>query len=383
MLRPVLRRPAVTFVASVALLVAVALPALGMHLRISSAADLPRSIPVMQTYDRLVAAFPSSGVDHVVAVEAPASRSAEVQAALRSLAGRTATDPLFAHDREPAIRTSADGRVSTLTLGVPFEDVDPRAEQSLQRLRGDLVPATVGQVPGATYAVGGMVAGSVDFVDQMRSALPWVVGFVLLLTFVVLLVTFRSVVVALTAIALNLLSAGAAFGVLTLVFQDTAVDNGWAESLLGFQSTDAITAWLPLILFVILFGLSMDYHVFVVSRIREAALRGMPTRDAVAHGITSSAGVVTSAATVMVAVFAVFATLSTIDMKQMGVGLAVAILIDATLIRAVVLPSAMALLGRWNWWTPRWLDRALPGGRTVTATPAPRKPELVGAASRG
>jgi RND superfamily putative drug exporter len=170
------------------------------------------------------------------------------------------------------------------------------------------------------------------------------------LTLVVLLVAFRSLAVALTAIALNLLSVGAAYGLLVLVFQGT-----WAQDVLGFRSNGSIVSWLPLFLFVILFGLSMDYHVFVVSRIREAALRGLPVRDAVVHGITSSAGVVTSAALVMVAVFGVFATLTPLDFKQMGVGLAAAILIDATVVRAVLLPSAMVLLGERNWWLPRWL----------------------------
>jgi RND superfamily putative drug exporter len=164
--------------------------------------------------------------------------------------------------------------------------------------------------------------------------------------------TFRSVVVALTSIVLNLLSAVAAYGLVVLVFQGT-----WAEGLLGFTSMGAVVSWLPLFLFVVLFGLSMDYHVFVVSRIREAVRNGMSNRDAVAHGITTSAGVVTSAAIVMVGVFSIFATLSTIDMKQLGVGLAAAILLDATIIRAVVLPSLMTLLGRANWWAPRFLRR--------------------------
>jgi RND superfamily putative drug exporter len=172
------------------------------------------------------------------------------------------------------------------------------------------------------------------------------------LTFLVMTLTFRSVVVALTSIALNLLSAAAAYGLLVVVFQGT-----WAEDILNFRSMGAVVSWLPLFLFVVLFGLSMDYHVFVVSRIREAAQRGMPTRAAVAHGITTSAGTVTSAAIVMVAVFSIFATLSTVDMKQLGVGLAAAILIDATIIRAVVLPSVMALLGRANWWAPTFLRR--------------------------
>lgn len=212
------------------------------------------------------------------------------------------------------------------------------------------MPQTVGQVPGASYAVGGFVAADVDYAAHIRSKLPLVIGFVLLLTFIVMVVTFRSVVVAFTAIGLNLLSAGAAYGVVTAVFEGT-----WAEGLLDFRSNGAVVSWLPLFLFVVLFGLSMDYHVFVVSRIREARAKGMDTRSAVSHGITTSAGVVTSAAAVMIGVFSIFATLSTIDMKQMGVGLATAILIDATLIRAVILPSLMAVLGEANWWTPKFL----------------------------
>jgi RND superfamily putative drug exporter len=181
------------------------------------------------------------------------------------------------------------------------------------------------------------------------------------------------VVVALTAIALNLLSAAASYGLLVLVFQHT-----WAEGLLHFTTMGAIVTWLPMFLFVVLFGLSMDYHVFVVSRIREAVQRGAPTREAVADGITGSAGVVSSAAIVMVGVFSIFATLSTIDMKQLGIGLAAAILLDATIIRAVVLPSLMTLLGSANWWAPRFLRG--PGRHTApaTETPADPAPELVG-----
>ena len=178
------------------------------------------------------------------------------------------------------------------------------------------------------------------------------IGFVLLLTIVVLVVSFRSLTIALTAAALNLLSVAAAYGLLVLVFQ-----NSWAEGLLDFSSSGAVVTWLPLFLFVILFGLSMDYHVFVVSRIKEGRRQGLSTREAIAHGITSSAGVVTSAALVMVAVFSIFATLSPLEFKQMGVGLAAAILIDATIVRAVLLPSAMSLLGERNWWLPRPLHR--------------------------
>jgi RND superfamily putative drug exporter len=213
----------------------------------------------------------------------------------------------------------------------------------------------VGRIDGVGYAVAGRTAEAHDFTEQAIARAPYTFGFILVLAFVLLLVTFRSIVVPLKAIVLNLLSVGASYGILTLVFQD-----GHGESLLGFESLGGITAWLPLFLFVILFGLSMDYHVFILSRIREAVDRGESTDDAVAHGIRSTAGVVTSAAMVMVAVFAIFATLSSIEFKMMGVGLAAAILIDATLVRAVLLPAAMKLLGERNWYLPKrlsWLPK--------------------------
>jgi RND superfamily putative drug exporter len=351
-LRPALRRPVVTLVLAASALVALAVPAFAMKLKLTSEADLPRSIPIMQSYDRMTAAFPSTGATHLVAVRAPAGELPQVKAALTDLYRRTAADDRFAHDRMPELRTSGDGRVTLMEIGVRGSSDSPAAYGTLDEMRGTLVPATLGTVPGADYAVGGWIAGGKDFNTNMQRSLLPVVGFVLALTFLVMLLTFRSVVVALTAIALNTLSVGAAYGVLVLTFQ-----NHWAEGLLGFRSNGGVVAWLPLILFVILFGLSMDYHVFVVSRIREAALRGVPMRDAVAQGITSSAGTVTSAAAVMVAVFSIFATLSTLDMKQMGVGLAVAILVDATIIRAVILPAAMTLLGKANWWAPRFIRR--------------------------
>jgi uncharacterized membrane protein YdfJ with MMPL/SSD domain len=185
----------------------------------------------------------------------------------------------------------------------------------------------------------------------MKSHAPIVFAFVLLLCFLLLLVTFRSIVIPLKAVLLNLLSVGAAYGLLVLVFQ-----HHWAEGLLGFHSNGAITSWLPLFMFVILFGLSMDYHVFILSRVKELVDEGMPTDQAVAIGIKRTASTVTSAAVVMVAVFAIFMTLRTLDIKQMGFGLAAAILIDATIVRAVLLPSVMKLLGEWNWYLPRWLE---------------------------
>ncbi|WP_203454349.1 MMPL family transporter [Jiangella aurantiaca] len=354
-LRPALRRPAVTLVVSVLALLALAAPALNLRLTDSGEESFPRSLPVMQSYDRLVEAFPSTGTSHVVVVEAPASEAGDVRTALEDLAARTDADENFAHDQEPVIEQSADGRFSSLTVGVPAGPDTDEAKHSLDVLRDDLIPATAGALPGASAAVTGDIAGGVDYNDNLASKLPWIIAFVLVLAFVMMTVTFRSVVVGLTTVFVNLLSTVAAFGVLALVFQ-----YSWAEGLLDFTSTGAVVVWIPLFLFVILFGLSMDYHVFVVSRIREAADRGLPIRDAVRSGITGSAGVVTSAALVMVAVFGLFAAMRVLEMKQMGVGLAVAVLIDAVVIRAVVLPSLMALLGNANWWAPWWLRRSRP-----------------------
>jgi RND superfamily putative drug exporter len=366
-LRPALRFPATALIVSAGALLALGLPTLGMTLKLPAVQDLGfNGTPAMQAYTRLTTAFPSTGSEHVVVVQAPPAERSQVDSALTALATRVAADPLFAHDQRPQRTVSPDGSVTLLTIGTPYAVNTPGADQSLQRLRSDLLPATLGLVPGATYGVTGEIAGKSDYSRHIRDTLPMVVAFVLALTFMVMLWTFRSVVIAATAIGLNLLSVWAAYGVLTLVFQHT-----WAQSLLGFQSNGAIVSWLPLFLFVVLFGLSMDYHVFVVSRIREGVHMGLSTRDAVRHGIVRSAGVVTSAALVMVGVFAVFGSLSTLTLKQLGVGLAVAIFLDATLIRAVVLPSLMALLGPANWWAPRLRRRSAPAPGPVP------QPELV------
>jgi RND superfamily putative drug exporter len=236
---------------------------------------------------------------------------------------------------------------------------------SLRALREDVIPATIERVPGTSVNVTGATAGSKDFNDTMKSRLSLVFGFVLGTAFLLLLVTFRSLVIPIKAIVLNLLSVGASYGVLTLVFQ-----HGWGESLLDFKAGGGIVSWLPLFLFVVLFGLSMDYHVFILSRVREAFLGGATTEAAVADGIKSTAGVITSAAAVMIAVFSIFATLGAMDLKQLGVGLAVAILIDATIVRAVLLPATMKLLGERIWYLPRGLSWLPQVGR---AEPQPQR----------
>jgi RND superfamily putative drug exporter len=228
---------------------------------------------------------------------------------------------------------------------------DKTAVAALQKLRTDVLPQTLGAVADASYAVTGETAGTHDFNETMKQRFPIVFGFVLALAFLLLLVTFRSVVVPATAIVLNLLSVGAAYGVLVWIFQD-----GHLSGALSFHSNGGVVTWLPLFLFTVLFGLSMDYHVFIVSRIKELVDQGEPTADAVAHGIRRTASTVTAAAAVMVAVFGIFASLRTLDIKQLGVGLAVAVLLDATIIRGVLLPATMKLLGEWNWYLPRWLE---------------------------
>jgi putative drug exporter of the RND superfamily len=249
--------------------------------------------------------------------------------------------------------------------------IDERSQDALQKLREDILPKTVGTVGPAH--VTGATAFSVDFNDQLKERQPFVFAFVLVLAFLLLMWAFRSLVIPATAIVLNLLSVGAAYGVLVAVFQ-----WGWGSSLIGLDQTGPIAAWLPLFLFVILFGLSMDYHVFILSRIREGYDAGLGTREAIRRGVTHSAGVITSAAIVMIAVFTTFATLSVVSSKQVGVGLAVAILLDATIVRGLLVPAVMALLGERNWYLPSWLDKLM-GGRRATVHDLVVEPESAAA----
>ncbi|MYS81386.1 MMPL family transporter [Embleya scabrispora] len=347
LLRPALNHPAITLAVSVIALGALALPAFGMKLQNTSSDDFPRSMSTMQTYDRMTDAYPSKHNPYNLVALAPVGKEKETRAALDKAVAQTRGNPLFAQDPVEVL-VSKDGRAFKADVITPHISSSEEAKTALKQLRESVLPNTVGKVAGAEFAVSGETAQNKDFADHVQDKLPLVIAFVLLLTFVMMSVTFRSVVVALTAIAINLLSALASFGFLVVVFQHT-----WAEGILDFNSSGAIISWLPLFLFVVLFGLSMDYHVFVVSRIREAAMQGMSTKAAVEKGITGSAGVITSAALVMVSVFVVFGTLSMLDMKQMGIGLAAAVLIDAIVVRIVILPSLMTLLGRANWWPSR------------------------------
>jgi RND superfamily putative drug exporter len=345
----VVRRPLVAAVAAAGLLLALAAPALGLHTASLGAGDLPQDVPVVRTLDRIEAAFPGAPDPAAVVIRAehvtaPRYAAAVARLRRRALASGVARAPIDV-DVNPA-RTVAVVTVPLAGNG-PGDAESERALAGLRRLaRETIEPA------GAEVAVGGDIAASRDFNAALRSHMPLVFAFVLGLAFLLLLVSFRSLVIAVTAVVLNLLSVAAAYGVLVIVFQ-----HGVGESILGFHSTGSIVAWLPLFLFVVLFGLSMDYHVFILMRIREACDRGLATGDAIADGIRSTAGVVTAAAIVMVLVFAVFATLSQLSMKQLGVGLAAAILIDATVIRGVLLPATMTLLGDANWYLPRRLKR--------------------------
>jgi uncharacterized membrane protein YdfJ with MMPL/SSD domain len=345
-----LRRPAVAATLSGGLLVLLTLPVLTLHTKLPSFTDLPHNLPIVRTFERINAAFPGSPAPATVVVKAGNVESPPVQDAIADLK----REALATKQMNPpvTVRVNRDRTVAAVDIPLVGPGDDRVSFAALKTLRSEVLPSTVGRLgDGVEYAVTGNTAGTKDFNDQMKSRLPYVFAFVLGLAFVLLLLTFRSIVIPLKAIVLNLLSVGAAYGILVLVFQHT-----WAEGVFGFESNGAISSWLPLFLFVILFGLSMDYHVFIVSRIKELVDGGEKTEDAVLHGITRTAGAVTSAAAVMVAVFAIFATLSTIDMKQMGFGLAAAILVDATIARAVLLPSAMKLLGDWNWYLPRWLE---------------------------
>jgi RND superfamily putative drug exporter len=345
----VLRRPLLSAVIAGGLLLALAAPALQLRMATPGPDTFPKSLDVVKTYNRMQQAFPGTALPANVVVQAPdinapAVRQAIAQLERKALATGRARGPI-------TLDTNNDGTIANITVPILGNGTDAQSNASLAALREDVLPRTVGALPNVQSGVTGLTAEWKDAKDQLESKLPLVVGFVLLFAFALMLVAFRSIVVAIKAIVLNLLSVAAAYGVLVLVFQ-----HGFGKGLLGFSSTAGIDPVTPLLLFVILFGLSMDYHVFIISRIRETFDRGASMDDAIAHGIKSTAGVVTSAAIVMVAVFSIFATLSMLIFKQFGVGLAAAILIDATLVRGVLLPATMKLLGERNWYLPGWLQ---------------------------
>lgn len=361
LLGPVVRHPLAALLAGTVVVLALSAPAIGMRIHQANLATLPQSIPQVQTYRAIEAAFPSQLIGADVVVPVGAGQQAQVRTALASLQAAAGRTPDF-EPGAPDITVSRDGGVAVLRLTTRYADDDPRADDAVLHLRNRLVPDALGT--RAAY-VGGDAAEAYDATHLLHDRLPLVIGVVLLLTVAMMGLAFRSLVLALLTCLLNLASVGVAFGVLTLVFQ-----HGFAAGPLGFSSPGFIIDWLPLFVMVVLVGLSMDYHVFVLSRVREHVRDGLPPRLAVQRGIADTSGVVTSAAAVMVSVFAIFATLSMLEMKTMGVGLAVAILLDATLVRQVLLPAALILLGERAWWPGRV---AAPAGTVV------EEPELVSA----
>jgi uncharacterized membrane protein YdfJ with MMPL/SSD domain len=366
----VLRRPVLSALVAAGLMLALALPALQLHIATPGPDTFPKSLTVVKTYTRMQSAFPGTALPASVVVQAPDVRAPAMRAAIGRLKQRAlASGRMY---KPITVAVNKDATVANITVPIKGKGTDAASNASLAALRDVIVPETVGVVPNAEAGVTGLTAQWKDQADELKSNTPPVVAFVLLFAFALMLVAFRSLVIAAKAIVLNLLSVAAAYGVLVLVFQD-----GFGKGLLGFSSTAGIDPVVPLLLFVILFGLSMDYHVFIISRIRETYDRGASTDEAIAHGIKSTAGVVTSAAIVMVSVFAIFGTLSMLFFKQFGVGLATAVLLDATIVRAVLLPATMTLLGDWNWYLPRWLEwlpRVEPHEESPAlpeATPAP------------
>lgn len=372
-LKGVLAKPVVSVVIAAGVLLAVAAPALGMKTQnLTLDQEFGDSLPIVQTYNRVNDAFPGGSEPAEVVVKAADINAPEVTGALADFKAKAISSGASRGPVEIKLHDAQNLAFVYVPL-VGGSDLD-KAGRSLDKLRDEVRPATLGKVDGIEAPITGQVAGSKDFNDQLAGAVVPVFAFVVVFAFVLMLLSFRSLTVAITSIALNLLSVGAAYGILVAVFQ-----HGWGASLVGAEGVGAIITWLPLFLFVILFGLSMDYHVFVVSRIREARLRGRSTKDAIQHGVVTTAGVVTSAAVIMVAVFAIFGTLSMQSMKQMGVGLAAAVLIDATIIRGVLLPAVMALLGERNWYLPKWLhglpDLTHDEAADAVAAPAARDDE--------
>ena len=364
LVRGVLRVPLLSMGLAAGLLVLAALPALGMRTVDPGTVGLPHNLPIMSTYQRIQTAFPGAPMSALVVVKSPDSTTTAVQGGIAAMT----RDALATGEMSgPVIQAvCADHTVAVVTVSLAGNGTDSRSTAALATLRNRVIPSTIGSVPHAQAYVAGLTAGSVDFNRVMKSHLPLVFAFVLGLAFLLMLVAFRSVVIPLMTIVLNLLSVTAAYGLMVLVFQ-----HGDMRSLLGAQNIDGVIDWIPLFLFVVLFGLSMDYHVLILSRIREGHERGLSTSDAVTEGVTATAGVITSAAVVMIAVFSLFAGLNEIIFKQLGVALALAVLIDATVVRIVLLPATMKVLGRWNWYFPGSAPSRLSG-----PAPAPSGVEL-------
>ena len=363
--RAVLRRPGLSLALAVALLLAAASPIFGLKIGTSGVTALPERFEARQGFAALQRNFPRATANPVEIVVSGATQ-ADVEPALGGLRTKLAADPRFGPG---TIEHSADGDVALLSVPMRGDPSGDDAVAAVRDLRSTIVPAAFANTEREAL-VGGTTSENIDYFDSVIGPAPWVIALVLALTLVFLTVVFRSLVIAATAVVLNLLSVGAAYGLLVLVFE-----HGFGAGLFGFEQVDTIEAWVPLFLFSVLFGLSMDYQVFLLSRIKERLDQSGDTTDAVTFGVASTARIITGAALIIVAVFAGFASGELIMFQQMGFGVAVALLIDATIIRSVVLPSAMKLLGEWNWYLPRWLDwlprlQVEGGSRRSAARPA-------------
>lgn len=360
----VLRAPAVFAVLGVVVLLALASPALSMKTqKLGFDQLLPAGNPLVATAEQIEQVFPGAPAPAQIVFKADGIGSAPVQQAIADFKTQALASGKVLAPIDVTLYPAKD--IAVINAPLVGDGKGTVSQQALAALRKDLIPATLDKVPGSTAPVGGDLAFSVDYNNQLTKSIVPVFAFVMGISLLVMLFCFRSLTIAVTTIVLNLLSVAAAYGVMTAVFQ-----KGWGAGLVGTAPVGAIESWMPLFVFVVLFGLSMDYHVFVVSRIKEGHDRGLSTRDAVAHGIGSTAGVVTSAAAIMVGVFAIFGTLSVTSMKEVGVGLSVAVLIDATIIRGVLLPAAMTLLGERNWYLPRWLGWLPQPTHTAVEQPA-------------
>ncbi len=347
LVRSVMRRPIIAAAGTAVALLIVASPVLRLHMGQADFTSFPDSLDGVQAVNLLNEKWPA-GSDLDLSVVVTHADEAPTRAAIQKM-----TDAILAIpglSGPPTTNMSADGHVAFVSYLMAGGSNDIRNQAIVRQVRSTVVPSAFGGLPGVRALVTGDAAYTLDVVDFYGHGMPLVMGFVLTLSFLLLLVAFRSIVIPIKAILLNLLSTGAAFGLLVVVFQD-----GWLANQLGFKP-GPIEGFIPVFIFTILFGLSMDYHVFILTRIKEARDRGLSSNEAVARGIAITSGTVTSAAAIMVVVFGVFVTLELTIIKQLGFGLAVAVFLDATIVRSILLPASMRLLGEWNWWLPRWLD---------------------------
>jgi uncharacterized membrane protein YdfJ with MMPL/SSD domain len=355
----VIRRPAALGLVAVTALLLLASPFSHLRMGATDINSFPSSVDGVAAIKLLNQEWPQ-GTTLLLQVVVTEADEPATQTAIDALKVAGLDDPGVG---EPVtVQPSADGSVARVSFVMPGDQNDPANQATVDRFRSSVIPAVFGELPGVHAYVDGDAAYALDSTRIFTDGIPLVFAFVLGLTFLLLLVAFRSIVIPATAIVLNLLSAGAAYGILTLVFQD-----GWFADVIGITPGPVIESFVPLFVFTIVYGLSMDYHFFILTRIKEARDRGLDSRAAVGRGISVTAGTITSAAAIMVVVFAVFVTMKLSIVQQMGLGLAVAVFVDATIIRSILLPAVMRLLADWNWYLPSflaWLPRV-----TIEAEP--------------